>query len=159
MIDETGLLRAPPTRRTWAPRGPTPDLARTGATRQKVSVAAALWLSPRRDRLGLDSRTLAHGSFKSWDVAALLEAMVRELAGRFVVVWDGGPMHKWSWRKGERLSNFGPRDAHELDGRVIAELATVREDQAFLRNRFHASYRSLRRPAAITLPANPLLAV
>src|SRR5512135_544187 len=34
---------------------------------------------------------------------------------------------------------FGPQDAHELDARVIAELTAVREDQAFLRNLFHAS--------------------
>src|SRR5512143_4140118 len=98
--------------------------------------------------------------------------MVQELTGRFVVVWDGGSMHKgdpiralvdhfadrlaleklppyapmlnpveslWSWLKWERLSNFGPQDAHELDARVIAELTAVREDQAFLRNLFHAS--------------------
>src|SRR5512143_1604819 len=45
----------------------------------------------------------------------------------------------WSWLKWERLSNFGPQDAHELDARVIAELTAVREDQAFLRNLFHAS--------------------
>ncbi|MBV8265734.1 MAG: transposase [Planctomycetaceae bacterium] len=171
-IDETGLLRAPLARRTWATQGQTPDLAQKGATREKVSVAAALGLSPRRDRLGLDSRTLANGSFESWSGAVFLEAMLRGLAGRFVVVWDGGPMHKgdpirdrvdpfsarlslerlppcapmlnpievlWSWLKWERLSHFGPRDAHELDGRVIAELAAVREDQAFLRDLFHAS--------------------
>src|SRR5512135_2348117 len=45
----------------------------------------------------------------------------------------------WSWLKWERLSNFGPQDAHELDARLIAELTAVREDQAFLRNLFHAS--------------------
>ena len=163
---------APLARRTWAPRGQTPELVQKSGTREKVSVAAALWLSPRRDLLGLYSQTLANDYFDNWYVAAFLEAMLQELTGRFVVVWDGGSMHKgdpirtlvdhfaerlvlemlppyapmlnpveplWSWLKWERRSNWGPRDAQELDARVIAELATVREDQAFLRNLFHAS--------------------
>jgi transposase len=105
-------------------------------------------------------------------VAAFLEAMLKELSGRFVVVWDGGNMHKgepigalaaqcsdrlvlerlppfapmlnpteplWSWLKWERLSNLAPRDVGELNERVVAELASKRDDQAFLRNLFHAS--------------------
>jgi transposase len=172
LIDESGLLMAPLARRTLAPRGQTPELGQRSGTREKVSVAAAVWLSPRRDRLGLYSHTLPNGYFDSWSMAAFLEAMLKDLAGRFVVVWDGGPMHKgdpirdrmshfaerlelerlppyapmlnpveslWSWLKWERLSNLGPRDATELDGRVTAELAKVREDQAFLRNLFHSS--------------------
>ena len=94
LIDESGLLMAPLVRRTWAPRGQTPELAQSAGKREKVSVAAALWLSPRRDRLGLFARTLANGYFDNWYVAAFLEAMLQELAGRFVVVWDGGTMHK-----------------------------------------------------------------
>jgi hypothetical protein len=85
---------APLARRTWAPRGRTPGLVQKSGTREKVAVAAAVWLSPRRDRLGLYSHTLADGYFDSWHMAAFLEAMVKNLAGRFVVVWDGGPMHK-----------------------------------------------------------------
>jgi hypothetical protein len=172
LIDESGLLMAPLARRTWAPRGQTPEQVQKSGTREKVSVAAAVWLSPRRDRLGLYFHTLANGYFDSWYMAAFLEAMLKDLAGRFVVVWDGGPMHKgdpirdlmghfadrldlevlppyapmlnpveplWSWLKWGRLSNRGPKDAHELDARAIAELAKVRDDQAFLRNLFHAS--------------------
>jgi putative transposase len=94
LIDESGLLMAPLVRRTWAPRGQTPHLDQSGGPRQKVSVAAAIWLSPRRDRLGLYFKTLPNGYFDNWYMAAFLEAMLRELAGRFVVVWDGGTMHK-----------------------------------------------------------------
>ena len=172
LIDESGLLMAPLARRTWAPRGWTPELAQKGGSREMVSIAAAVWLSPSRDRLGLYFHTLANGYFDSWYMAAFLEAMLKDLAGRFVVVWDGGPMHKgdpirdlmvpfadrldlerlppyapmlnpveplWSWLKWGRLTNIGPKDAPELDARVIAELAKVRDDQAFLRNLFHAS--------------------
>ena len=86
LIDESGLLMAPLARRTLAPRGQTPELVQKGGTREKVSVAAAVWLSPRRDRLGLYSHTLANGYFDSWLMAAFLEAMLKDLAGRFVVV-------------------------------------------------------------------------
>ncbi len=172
LIDESGLLMAPLVRRTWAPRGQTPKLDQCGAHRQKVSVAAALWLSPRRDHLGLYFRTLPNGSFDNWYGAAFLEAMLREVAGRFVVVWDGGTMHRgdpirqltshfadrlsvedlppwapmlnpveplWGWLKYDQLCNFAPHDALELEGRVIAELTAIQDDQVFLRNLYHAS--------------------
>jgi hypothetical protein len=172
LIDESGLLMAPLARRTWAPRGRTPEMVQKSGAREKVSVAAAVWLSPARDRLGLYSHTLANGYFDSWLMAAFLEAMLKDLAGRFVVVWDGGPMHKgdpirdqaghfadrldleqlppyapmlnpveplWSWLKWGRLNNLTPKDAAEIESRVVAELAKVSEDQAFLRNLFLAS--------------------
>ena len=41
--------------------------------------------------------------------------------------------------KWERLSNFAPHDVGELNRRVVAELASKRDDQVFLRNLFHAS--------------------
>jgi putative transposase len=85
---------APPARRTRAPRGQTPEQEQRSGTREKDSIAAAVWLSPRRDRLGLSFHTLANGYFDSWYMAAFLEAMLKDLAGRFVAVWDGGPMHK-----------------------------------------------------------------
>jgi hypothetical protein len=86
LIDESGLLMAPLVRRTWAPRGQTPDLDQCG-TRQKVSVAAALWLSPRRERLGLYFQTLPDGYFDNWYVAAFLEAMLKELRSREKISW------------------------------------------------------------------------
>jgi hypothetical protein len=163
---------APLVRRTWAPRGPTPELDQCGGRRQKVSVAAALWLSPRRERPGLYFQTLPNGFFANWHVTAFLEAMLRDLDGRFVMVWDGGPMHRgdpirrlashlsdrliledlppwapmlcpieplWGGLKYDRLCNLAPHDAIELDGRVVAELMPIRDDQVFLRNLFHAS--------------------
>jgi transposase len=172
LIDESGLLMAPLARRTWSPRGQTPELVQKSGTREKVSILAALCVAPRRDRLELYSQALPNGYFDTWQVAAFLEAMIEALTGRFVVVWDGGSMHKgdpirelvgrfadrlvleklppyapmlnpveslWSWLKWQRLSNFPPLDARELDARVTVELATIREDQEFLRQLFHAS--------------------
>jgi transposase len=94
LIDESGLMMGPLLRRTWAPEGQTPTIPQRGAHRQKVSVAAAILLSPRRDHLGLYYHTLAGGYFDNWYVTAFVEAMLKERDGRFVVVWDGGTMHK-----------------------------------------------------------------
>lgn len=85
---------APLVRRTWAPRGRTPEAVQRSGTREKVSVLAALCVTPERDRLDLYPQTLANGYFDNWQVAAFLEAMVQSLTGRFVVIWDGGSMHK-----------------------------------------------------------------
>jgi hypothetical protein len=76
------------------PRGRTPELVPRCGKREKVSVSAALWLSPLQDRLGLFARTVVNGYFDNWDSAAFLEALLKELPGRVVVVWDGGSMHK-----------------------------------------------------------------
>src|SRR5512142_2069821 len=94
LIDESGLMMAPLVRRTWSLRGQTPKLIHDGGRRQKGSVSAALWLTARRDRLGLFSGTLVNDYFDPWYSAAFLEALLRELGGRVVVVWDGGSMHK-----------------------------------------------------------------
>ncbi len=45
----------------------------------------------------------------------------------------------WGWLKEDQLCNFAPHDTRELEGRVIAELETIRDDQVFLRNLYHAS--------------------
>jgi putative transposase len=167
-------MMAPLVRRTWAPRGAPPNLVQCGGRgpREKVSVAAALWLTPRRDRLELYFQTLPNDFFNTWYVAAFLEALLVAVPGRIVVVWDGGSMHKgdpirqtlkansnrltleklppyapmlnpveplWSWLKYDRLCNFAPQNALELNQRVFAELIDVRRDQKFLRGLFHAS--------------------
>jgi hypothetical protein len=177
LIDESGLLMAPLVRRTIAPRGQTPELSQNSGTREKVSVAAALWVSPGRDRLGLFSRTLVNGYFDNWYSALFLEALLKELTGPVVVVWDGGSMHKgdpirelegafagrlilerlppyapelnpvefvWSWLKYSRLNNFAPRDAAQLDERIVAELTAIRDDQELLQSFVHASELPLR---------------
>jgi transposase len=168
---------APLVRRTIAPRGQTPQLIQKSGTREKVSVASALWASPGRDRLGLFSRTLANGYFDTWYSALFLEALLKELTGPVIVVWDGGSMHKgdpirelvgasagrlilerfppyapelnpvefvWSWLKYSRLNNIAPRDAGQLDERVVSELTAIRDDQELLQSFVHASELPLR---------------
>jgi hypothetical protein len=52
-FDESGLLMAPQVRRTWAPRGETPIQRQRTRSRQKVSAAGVVTISPKRRRLGL----------------------------------------------------------------------------------------------------------
>jgi transposase len=94
LLDESGLLLAPLLRRSWAPRGHPPESSHKAGHREKVSVAAGLWLTPRRDRLNLAYQTLVNGFFSNEEVAGFLDAVVRQLRKPVTVIWDGGPMHK-----------------------------------------------------------------
>ena len=171
-MDESGLLMAPLVRRSWAPRGHPSVITQKAGHREKVSVAAALWLPPLRDRLGLAYQTLVNGYFTNEEVAEFLGCAVEGLSGPVIAVWDQGPMHKgdpirelveqsrgrldieplpahapelmpveqlWTWLKYDRLCNFAPEDAHQLNEVVVGELEAIRDDQARLLNFFHAS--------------------
>jgi transposase len=94
LLDESGLLMAPLLRRSWAPKGHPSESKEKAGHRDKVSVAAALWLSPRRDRLNLAYQTLVNGFFNNEAVAEFLQAMMEELRKPLVVIWDRGPMHQ-----------------------------------------------------------------
>src|SRR5438874_743334 len=93
-MDESGLLMAPLLRRSWALRGQSPEQKQKAGHREKVSVAAALWLPPTRDRLHLAYQTLVNGYFTNVEVAGFADAAVQGLAGPVIMLWDGGTMHK-----------------------------------------------------------------
>jgi transposase len=94
LIDESGFLMSPLVRRTLAPRGHTPILKTPGGHHEKVSVVAALTISPRRHRLGLYWRTFPLDFVNAERSAEFLHGLLRHLQGALIVVWDGGPMHK-----------------------------------------------------------------
>jgi transposase len=94
LIDESGFLMSPLVRRTLAPRGKTPILKTKAAHRERVSLTAALTLSPRRHRLGLYWRSYPRDFVNSQRAADFLRYLLRMLPGKLVVVWDGGPMHR-----------------------------------------------------------------
>ena len=48
-----------------------------------------------------------------------------------------GPL--WKGLKDDRLCNFAPEDAHQLNEEVLGVLEAIRDDQPRLRNVFHAS--------------------
>jgi DDE superfamily endonuclease len=94
LIDESGLLMAPLVRRSLAPKGQTPLLLHKAKHREKVSLIAALTLSPKRQRLGLYFSSLINDSYDGWTVAWFLRALLKHLRGPVMVVWDRGPMHR-----------------------------------------------------------------
>lgn len=51
----------------------------------------------------------------------------------------------WKWLKYDRLCNFAPRDAHQLEAEVIAQLRSIQGDQAQLRQFIHNSDLPLQR--------------
>lgn len=85
---------APLLRRSWALRGRPPESKYKAGHREKVSVAGALWLPPRRDRLRLAYRTLVNGYFTNVEVARFLSEALGGLPGPVIALWDGGTMHK-----------------------------------------------------------------
>ena len=93
-MDESGLLMVPLLRRSWAVRGRPPTLPHKAGHREKVSVAAALWLTPVRDRLALAYQTLVNGYFTNVEVAEFLGGALQGLPDPVIATWDGGTMHQ-----------------------------------------------------------------
>jgi transposase len=85
---------APLLRRSWAVRGRPPESEQKAAHRDKVSVAAAVWLPPLRDHLRLAYQTLVNGYFTNVEVADFLGDAVEGLPYPLIALWDGGTMHK-----------------------------------------------------------------
>lgn len=94
LLDESGLLMAPLVRRSWALRGHPPKQEYKSGHREKVSVAAALWLTPLRDQLHLAYQTLVNGYFSNVEVADFLSGAVQGLPGPVIAIWDCGTMPK-----------------------------------------------------------------
>jgi putative transposase len=94
LLDESGLLMAPLLRRSWSPKGRPPQSEEKAGHREKVSVAAALWLTPGRDRLGLAFQTLVNGYFDNEAVADSWRAALTGCAAPVIAIWDGGTMHR-----------------------------------------------------------------
>jgi transposase len=93
--DESGFLLAPLTRATQAPRGRTPLLIHRAAHRRKVSVAAALSLSPTRGHVRLHYQTLANAYFNAERYASFLrDVLLHDVRGPLVLVHDNGNMHR-----------------------------------------------------------------
>ena len=99
---------APLVRRTWAPQGQTPILKQRGKHREKISIAAALSLSPEQDHVALHFETIVNGYFNNHRTATFLEHLMREIPVRILVLWDGGTMHKGDPIR-EAVAKFYPR--------------------------------------------------
>lgn len=93
-LDESGLLMAPLTRRSWSPRGRTPVLYQRTRAHQKVSAIAALSISPHRHRRHLYFRLHSNVNINADLVIAFLSQLLRQLDGSVVLVWDRLQAHR-----------------------------------------------------------------
>ena len=107
-LDESGLLMAPLVRRTWARRGRRPALLQRARHRDKISLAAGLWMSPDGEVERVSYRLLAGKHFNNVAVAAFLDELLAKTPGPVGVIWDGGNMHKGDPIR-ELLSRVGSR--------------------------------------------------
>lgn len=93
-LDESGLLMTPLVRRRWAPRGQTPILSQRGRTREKVSIVAALSVSPQRGRVGLYVSLRPNANVTPSWLIAFLGDLARQLRNPLLIVWDRLPGHR-----------------------------------------------------------------
>jgi transposase len=94
LIDESGMMMAPLVRRSLAPAGQTPILKQKASHRDRVSLTAALSISPVRQRLGLRFRTFERQYVNNERAADFLRAVLHDLRGPVMVLWDRGNMHR-----------------------------------------------------------------
>jgi transposase len=85
---------APLVRRSWSPQGQTPVLHQRGRCHKKVSVVAALCVSPSRDRLRFYFRLHRDANIRSPEIVEFLRALGRQLDGPVMLVWDRLNVHR-----------------------------------------------------------------
>lgn len=93
-IDESGMLMAPLVRRSWSPRGETPLFHQRTRAHQRVSVIAALCVPPTRDDIHLYFRLHPNASVNTDAVLDFLRALLHQLPGPIVLVWDRLQAHR-----------------------------------------------------------------
>jgi len=93
-IDESGLLLAPLLRRTWSPRACTPVLRHRTGHHHKVSVIAALVVSPARRRLQWYFRLHPAANLNARKVRAFVRQLRGQLRGALVLIWDRWNAHR-----------------------------------------------------------------
>ena len=84
--DESAFYLLPCVARTWAKVGQTP-LLRPTAKREHLSVASAL---------GLDGRLVTRARQEVFDgagIVSFLKQVLRQVAGKVVLIWDGAKIH------------------------------------------------------------------
>jgi transposase len=112
---------APHLRRTWAPRGQTPVLTQRGRSRRKISVIAALTISPRRKQVRCHFGFLPDANYDGEAILAFVQALARTVRTPIELVWDRlqahhrGPVGAWLDRHPRVRAHLLPGYAPELN--------------------------------------------
>lgn len=93
-LDETGMLMAPLVRRSWAPAGQTPILFQRTRSHRKVSVIAALCVTPNRDGVRLYFRPHPDANINTSHVCDFLRQLSRQLDEPIRLIWDRLQAHR-----------------------------------------------------------------
>lgn len=93
-LDESGLLMAPLVRRSWAPVGQTPILYQRGRSHQRVSMIAALTISPGRRRVGLYFSHFENQNVVTDNLTPFLRQLRPQLGSPILIVWDRLNVHR-----------------------------------------------------------------
>ncbi len=162
--DEAGFLMAPLVRRTWAQRGVTPVLPQRGRSRRKVSVIAALSLSPRRRRVRTYFGVLVDANYTGAAILHFLKQLRRHQRGPIELIWDrlpahrSGPVARWLARNHRRVhAHLLPGYAPELNP---VELIWAHAKMNSLANFAPTEVKALlhqTHAALLTIAANPPL--
>ena len=96
---------SPHLRRTWAPVGQTPILYQRTRAREKVSMIAALSVSPRRRKVGLYFSLLPNQNATTETLTPFVRQLRRQRGGRIYLVWDRLAVHR------STLARLRQRDA------------------------------------------------
>ena len=85
---------APLVRRSWSPRGQTPIVHQRTRSHRKVSVIAALCVSPERDQVRLCFRLHPDANIATPQVIDFLRILERLLHAPIMLVWDRLQAHR-----------------------------------------------------------------
>lgn len=157
----------PLVRRTWAPKGWTPVMY-SWDRRDRLSVTAALSLSPRRRRIGLYFE-MQERNVTGEDTEAFLRQVQRTLGRKLIVVMDRWSVHRkaakslfgdtrfwtewlppyapdlnpvehvWNHTKYGDLANYVPDDLLDLEIEFEMSIDQTRHRPELLRSFFHAA--------------------
>ncbi|HEX5158758.1 MAG TPA: transposase [Ktedonobacterales bacterium] len=86
-IDQSGFYLLPMAVRTWAPCGQTPVL-QVPLTHDHLAAISGITAD---GRLFMQTQ---EDSYRSPDVVRFLRVLLRKIAGKLLVIWDGSPIHR-----------------------------------------------------------------
>jgi transposase len=98
-VDQSGFYLLPLAVRTWAPCGQTPVL-RVPLSHDHLAAISGITPDGR-----LFMQTQDH-AYRSPDVVRFLRVLLRKIAGKLLVIWDGSPIHR-----GQPIKDFLRRGA------------------------------------------------
>jgi hypothetical protein len=92
-IDESGFMLTPTLRRTYAPSG-HPPVVKVTDPHGRISVIAAITLSPDHQQVNLTFRLLAdNANFSGRSIAAFLRLLDERMSKPITVIWDSVRIH------------------------------------------------------------------